>query len=137
MGLRVVVFPMPHSYKEICGQFLKLGKLLEKEALAKKIVNDSRNKIQRLTANKMNAGKKVFIQIGANPLFAVIPNTFMHDYIEFSGAATITAGMTSGSITREAVLKRNPDVIFIVTIHFIQNKFSTFAASFLENKRQK
>lgn len=122
MGLRVEVFPMPHSYKEICEQFLKLGKLLGKEAIAKKIVNDSRNKVQRLTANKMNAGKKVFIQIGANPIFAVIPNTFMHDYIQFSGATTITTGMTSGSITREAVLKRNPDVIFIVTMGILADE---------------
>ncbi len=121
VGLRVEVFPMPHSYTEICDQFSRLGKLLGKEALAKKIVSDSRSKVQKLSANK-SIGKKIFIQIGANPLFAVIPNTFMHDYIQFSGAETITSGMTSGSITREAVLKRNPDVIFIVTMGILADE---------------
>lgn len=135
VGLRVEVFQMPDSYNQICEQFLQLGKMLGKDNVAKKIVADSRDKVQKLTEKK-RTGMKMFIQIGANPLFAVIPNTFMHDFIRFAGAESITAGMTAGSITREAVLKRNPDVIFIVTMGILAEdekkqweKFSRLSAT--------
>jgi iron complex transport system substrate-binding protein len=115
MGVKIVVFPMAHSFKDICAQFLQLGKLVGKEAQAQKVlgqVNQKINKLKSATASN----KRVFIQLGANPLFAVIPNTFMNDYIVFAGAKNITEGMTTGSITREAVLTRNPEAIFIVTM---------------------
>ena len=117
VGINVVVFPIPHSFDEICQQFLQLGKLVGKEAQARKVIATSQQQVNKL---KLKPGtKKMFIQLGANPLFAVIPNTFMNDYIRFLGAKNITTGMTSGSITREAVLARNPDVIFIVTMGII------------------
>lgn len=115
LGIKTVVFPMPHSYNEICSQFLQLGRLIGKETAAKKVLNATQQKVNALKA-KVNSQKKILIQLGANPLFAVISNTFMNDYISFSGSKNIADGMTSGTITREAVLVRNPDVIFIVTM---------------------
>lgn len=115
VGVKVEVFHMSHSFAEICEQFLRLGKLLGKEAQANKIITESKAKLEKLKL-KSPTGKKMFIQLGANPLFAVIPNTFMHEYITNAGATTITDGMKTGSITREAILKRNPDIIFIVTM---------------------
>lgn len=115
IGIKIVVFPIPHSYNEICTQFLQLGQLMGKEQMARKVLAVTNQKVNSLKA-KAKSGKKAFIQLGANPLFAVIPNTFMNDYITFAGAKNIADGMTSGSITREAVLIRNPDVIFIVTM---------------------
>ncbi|OJU37310.1 MAG: hypothetical protein BGN96_04005 [Bacteroidales bacterium 45-6] len=115
MGVNIVVFPMAHSFNDICTQFLQLGKLVGKEAQAQKVLGDINRKIAKLKAG-YTSKKRVFIQLGANPLFAVIPNTFMNDYIVFAGAKNITEGMTSGSITREAVLTRNPEAIFIVTM---------------------
>lgn len=115
VGVRVEVFPKSHSFAEICEQFLRLGKLLDKEAQATKVIAESQAKLNKLKA-RTPSGKKMFIQLGANPLFAVIPNTFMHEYITNAGAETIMQGMKTGSITREAILKRNPDIIFIVTM---------------------
>jgi ABC-type Fe3+-hydroxamate transport system substrate-binding protein len=115
IGVKTVVFPMAHSFSEICAQFLQLGKLIGKEAQAQKVLRQINQKIAKLKATT-TSNQRVFIQLGANPLFAVIPNTFMNDYIVFAGAKNITQGMTSGSITREAVLTRNPEAIFIVTM---------------------
>lgn len=115
VGVKVEVFKMSHSFVEICEQFMRLGKLLGKEAQAAKIIAESKSKLEKLKV-KSPTGKKMFIQLGANPLFAVIPNTFMHEYITNAGATTITEGMKTGSITREAILKRNPDIIIIVTM---------------------
>lgn len=120
MGLNVVVFPIAHSYAEICQQFLQLGKLVGKGAEARKVVEDSQRKVNALKI-KRNTDNKILIQLGANPLFAVISKTFMDDYITFLGAKNIASGMTSGSITREAVLARNPDIIFIVTMGILAN----------------
>lgn len=129
VGINIVVFPMPHSFDEICSQFLQLGKLVDRETSARKVLATARQKVNSLKADR-HAVKKIFIQLGANPLFTVIPNTFMNDYITFAGAKNIADGMTSGTITREAVLVRNPDVIFIVTMGMLgleeQKQWETF-----------
>jgi iron complex transport system substrate-binding protein len=54
------------------------------------------------------------MQIGANPLFTVVPNMFMNDLILFSGTTNIAADLEMGSINRETVLVRNPDIIIVV-----------------------
>jgi ABC-type Fe3+-hydroxamate transport system substrate-binding protein len=115
MGICVEVLPMPKSFDEICSQFLRLGKLIGKESKAKEIISTTRTKVNKMKATPTHS-RKVFIQLGANPLFGVITKTFMNDYMTFSGAKNIADGMTSGTITREAVLLRDPDVIFIVTM---------------------
>jgi iron complex transport system substrate-binding protein len=61
----------------------------------------------------------VFFELGAKPIFTVIPNTFMDDYISFAGGENIASDLKSGTITRESVLARNPDVIFIVTMGIV------------------
>ena len=43
-------------------------------------------------------------------------NTFMNDFITFAGGENIASDLTRGTITRESVLLRNPDVIVIVTM---------------------
>lgn len=118
LGLNVTVFPMPHSFAEICDQFRQLGKLIGKDAQALRVLNDAQKKVNALKASKPIA-RKVFIQLGSDPIFAAIPNTFMNDYISFLGSKNIADGLKSGSITRESVLMRNPDVIFIVTMGMV------------------
>lgn len=118
--IKVAVFPTPQSFSEICDQFLLLGKLLGKEENAQKIVDESKAKIESFsTKNILQNSSKIFFQIGAKPLFTVLPNTFMNDYISFVGSKNIAEGMSQGTITRESVLTHNPDVIFVVTMGII------------------
>ena len=56
----------------------------------------------------------IFMQIGANPLFAVVPETFMNDFINFSATENIFEDLTLGSVNRETILVRNPDIIVVV-----------------------
>ena len=115
--IRVEVFPTPKSFEEICGQFLRLGKIIGKSTLANEIINKSKTKVaQCIKESKWTDPPKVFIQIGAKPLYAVISNTFMDDYIQFINAKNIAADLTIGTITRESVIARNPDIIFVVTM---------------------
>ena len=43
----------------------------------------------------------------------------MDDFVTFSGGTNIASELKSGSITREYVLKQNPDIIFIVTMGIV------------------
>ena len=119
-GIRIEVYPTARSFNDICSQFLNLGKIIGKEKHAIAVVNDSRKKVEQLQQSLTSEQKpKMFIQIGANPLYTVYPNTFMDDYITFAGAQNIASDLTIGSITRECVLLRNPDIIFVVTMGIV------------------
>ncbi len=116
LGVKVLEFPTPKSFSEICDQFIELGATIGKQALAEEIITNAKSRMKTIQA-KVPAGQskqKIFIQIGANPLFAVVPHTFMNDFVRFSGTENIASDMTVGSINRETVLVRNPDVIIVV-----------------------
>ncbi|OFX22719.1 MAG: hypothetical protein A2033_10670 [Bacteroidetes bacterium GWA2_31_9] len=120
-GIKIHMMPKLQSYNDICEDFLKIGKLVNKEDVALKIISESNHKVDSLKKLLIgnNSKPKVYMQIGANPLFTVIPNTFMNDYITFSGCENLAFDFNQGSITRESVLTRNPDIIFIVTMGMI------------------
>jgi ABC-type Fe3+-hydroxamate transport system substrate-binding protein len=116
-GIRTEVFPTPRSFDEICSQFLHLGSLTGKEPVADSIVTSVRKEVAAIRAKHRFPGPTtVFFQIGAKPLFTVLENTFMNDYITFLGARNIAEGFTRGTITREFILMKNPDVIIIVNM---------------------
>lgn len=138
IGIRVEVFPIPKSFDEICTQFLKLGTIIGKEAKAKTVITETKAKVNKIKASHINGIKpKVFLQIGAKPLFTVIPNTFMNDYILFCGGVNIASDLKMGSIGREAVLKRNPDVIFIVTMGIIGEEEKAVWENYADLKAKK
>ena len=51
--------------------------------------------------------------MGANSEFWVLDKTFMNDFIRLCNATNIASGLTHGTLTRESVLLKNPDVIII------------------------
>ncbi|HKJ42667.1 MAG TPA: helical backbone metal receptor [Sunxiuqinia sp.] len=116
LGVKVLVLETPKSFDEICNQFIRLGEEVGKKELAEEIIAKSKEQIEgiRQRVPKDIPHQKMFMQIGAKPLFTVVPNTFMNDFITFSGCENIASDLKIGSITREAVLVRNPDVIVVV-----------------------
>ena len=120
-NIRVEVFPTPKSFEGICSQFVEMGKLLGKEEDAIQHVADIKREIEaiKMLSATRNFNKKVFIQIGADPLYAVIPSSFMNDYILFANATNVAEDLTMGALSREAVLTRNPDYIFVVTMGIV------------------
>lgn len=116
-GIKYKVFNSPVNFKGICDQFLETAKLLGKEPEAKRIISSEQAKLDSLKKKVSKQPKlRIFIELGAKPLFAVIPNTFMHDYIVFIGGVNIATDMNTGIISRESVLLKNPDIIFITTM---------------------
>ncbi len=117
LDIPVEIFPTPKSFNEICSQFLRLGVLVGNQKLAGELIGQADSRVKELQELcTWNIPPKLFIQIGSKPLYAAIPNTFMDDYIQFVNGINITADLSRGSLTREAVVARDPDVILIVTM---------------------
>ena len=120
LNLRVEYMPYPKSFEEICNDFIWLGELVGQGTKARTIVSQQKERLAKLKAGiPSGQNPKIFIQIGAKPLFCAIPKTFIDDFIGFSGGINIASELRTGNITREYVLKQNPDIIFIVTMGMV------------------
>ena len=116
-GIEVETFKTPKSYKEITDQFLQLASTVGKVAVAKEIIAKSDKRIKEIQQQYQNKpSSKIFFQIGSNPLFTVLPNTFMNDFITIMGGTNISNELSKGIIGREFVVAKNPDYIFICTM---------------------
>jgi len=114
LGVKVEMFDTPRSFDDICSQTMKLAYLLNCEPKAEKVVANAKRRVAEIRERcKNRPSSKVFIQIGANPIFTVIEDSFLNDYITFCNAENIAKDLTSGTISREVVVARNPDVIVI------------------------
>lgn len=117
LGIRVELFPSPKDFNHLCQSFLRLGRMVGREEKANEIVDKAKKEaafIRRQVERKKKI--KMFWQLGAKPLFAATKGYFTNDYIEYAGGINIAADAKSGIYSREEVLKRNPDVIVIVTM---------------------
>lgn len=116
LGIETLMLPYSKSFDDLCSQLQQLGEKIGKRTMADEIVTSSKQKIEELKKRVPQTSKKpkLFLQIGANPLFTAVPNTFMQDFIDFAGGVNIASEFKIGSITREKVLVSNPDVIFIL-----------------------
>jgi ABC-type Fe3+-hydroxamate transport system substrate-binding protein len=120
LGIRVELFPSPRNFEHLCQSFLRLGRMVGREEKAKEIV-DKAKKEAAFVRRKVEGEKKIkmFWQLGAKPLFSATKGYFTNDYIEYAGGINIAADAKSGIYSREEVLKRNPDVIVIVTMGIV------------------
>lgn len=113
-GIRVEVFLQPRNYDEIISQFERLGELLEKGPEASRITHESRARVAELKKTAQTYHKKrVFLQIGAKPLYGAGGNTFLNSLLLDANAVNLSADSGTGQISREQVILRNPEVILI------------------------
>lgn len=114
-GIRVMLFPMPRNFEDLCHSFLRLATLVGKEKEAGRMVAEARQRVTRLSAKVAGQPRpKVFVQVGAKPLFTMSGGTFVHDYIRLAGGENVGADSGVGYFDYETVLQRNPDIILIV-----------------------
>lgn len=116
-GIRVVKFPSPRDFEELCEQFLELGRITGRERTAERIIEAVKARVS-LLKEKVNGLPKprVFVQVGAKPLFTVTGDSFINDFIRFAGGINIARDLRSGLFSREEVLRNNPDIVIIVTM---------------------
>ncbi|MDD2889802.1 MAG: ABC transporter substrate-binding protein [bacterium] len=117
MGIKVINFSSPENFQQICEDFLKLGDIVGKEFESMEIINQTSEKIDSICKQVENLPKpKVFIEVGANPLFTAPKHSFIHNLIELGGGINIGEDTKNGLYSREKVLKQNPDIIIIITM---------------------
>jgi len=118
LGIKVEVIPTPVSFDEICEQTHQIAEIIGCTENAQQIIEKIKGQVDSLKQLSKRSFKKqkFFFQIGANPVFTVLENTFMNDFITFCNGENIAGGMKRGTITRESVLLKNPDVIIIATM---------------------
>jgi len=117
IGINVVVFDTSKDFDGLCSVFINLGRLLGKEKQALDMIEVSKKSIAQ-TLKKVEGlpRKKVFVQLGSKPLFAATRDFFINDLIEFAGGINIFKNMRSGLVSREEVVRKNPDIIIITTM---------------------
>lgn len=117
LGLRVETFRQPTSFVDICEQFLRLGRMLGLEERAEAIVDQARRKVAMVRqAVAPLPRRKVFLQVGAHPLYSSIKSSFTNDFIELGGGINIAGEQLSGVMKTEQVIALNPDLIIIAVM---------------------
>lgn len=120
LNIKVLSFPSAKTYAEICEQFITIASYTGKEQLAKKIVEYQKRRLDSIKKSIPKGEKpKIFIELGAKPLFTAVPNTFMDDFITQAGGINIATDIITGIITRENVILKDPDAIVIVTMGIV------------------
>lgn len=113
-----VIVVDPKNMDEIYQSIELLGKVINREEQAKKVIDDMKekvNEIQKLVADTPKV--KVFYVVWNNPLMTAGAGTFINDLIELAGGENIFSDAQSwATVSIEEVLARNPEVI-VLTPH--------------------
>lgn len=115
LGIWVEVFPTPRTFEDLCGNFLQLAALLGVEEKALEVLREAKERMERLRVQGRGKSPRVFVQIGANPLFAAGSDSIISEAVRLAGGRNVVTGKTS-PWSREAIIKADPDVILIVTM---------------------
>lgn len=117
LGLRVEAFDQPASFADICTHFRRLGTMLGLEKRAESIIAQAVAKVDAVRqAVHPLPKRKVFLQVGASPLFSSVTTSFTHDFIALGGGINIAGEQRSGAMKTEQVLALNPEVIIIAVM---------------------
>ncbi|MCX5710965.1 MAG: helical backbone metal receptor [Candidatus Omnitrophica bacterium] len=119
LNIEVKLFPAPKNFTSLCDQFLELGKAVGKEPEAKEIVKTAEEKVARIKSmTAMLIKPKVFIEIGAKPLFTANRDYIINDFVKLAGGKNIAEDSKIHAYSKEEVLRKNADIILIVTMGF-------------------
>jgi ABC-type Fe3+-hydroxamate transport system substrate-binding protein len=116
-GIKIIAFQTTKSYEEICQNLMQVAEYTGKTLVADQIIKKQKHRLDSIISNIPKGNKpRIFFEIGTKPIFTVLTNTFMNDFITFAGGENIASDLQKGTMTRESVFLRNPDVIVIVTM---------------------
>lgn len=123
LGIKVYV-SNANSIEQIKAEILEVGKIIDKEKQAQKVVeqmNQKLNSVTKYVAEKKSKSSleniKVFWQVWDSPLMTVGKNSFINDIINYCGVTNIFENEISAYpiVTKEAVIYENPDFIFFTS----------------------
>ena len=117
LGYKVETFRQSASFTDLCTQLLRLGEILGLEQRAREIVSQAEKKVEDV-ASKVRPfpRQKVFLQVGARPLFSSVKGSFTNDFIELAGGINIAGTQKIGAVKTEQVIALDPDLIVIAVM---------------------
>ena len=118
LGCSIHVFAGCENFDCMCAGFKELGDLLGKGEKAEAMVKETRARLDAIQAHVKGRNRpRVFWQVGASPLVTASDATFTGEFLRRAGAVNIfgDALMRYPRVNVEEVLRRNPDVIIVVT----------------------
>jgi|YNPMSStandDraft_1061717.scaffolds.fasta_scaffold08624_3 iron complex transport system substrate-binding protein len=113
LGFRVVIFQQPKDFDEICREYETIASLLGEEKKAREEIASLRKAVDTLKKSAQGKKRRVFFQIGINPLWTLPDQSFMQDYLLYANAINIATNVGYGQISLEEVVARDPEVILI------------------------
>ncbi|UOD33871.1 ABC transporter substrate-binding protein [Deferribacteraceae bacterium V6Fe1] len=115
LGIRVEIFEYPKRIEDIFDTLIKLGEYTGKVDIAHKIFWESKVKLKVVRERFSRKEKqRLFFVVGINPLFTVAKDTYIDDMIGVINCENVSHNLISGMISKEYVLKSNPDAILIM-----------------------
>ncbi len=116
-GLKVVVIREENRIDGLCNSITTLGKLLNKNDLAKQRVDDIQLRLRNVRQGMDGAqtNKKVYYVVGFGDAgdYTAPSTSHIHEIITIAGGRNIGADLTSWNVSREFVFESDPDIIII------------------------
>ncbi|OIN97207.1 hypothetical protein AUJ66_04040 [Candidatus Desantisbacteria bacterium CG1_02_38_46] len=119
VSINVFAFGKVENFKKACQDFQMLGEIAGRKNRAKNIVKEITKKMEEIKKRIKNMPPvKVFCQLGSDPIVTAGKGTFIDELIHIAGGINIAHNITQryARFSREQVIKKNPDVIIIVTM---------------------
>ena len=121
------------SFNEICSDILKLGKLINKEEIAKDLVSNARK--TKLRISTINTNKSILLLEWIDPYFSA--GHWIPEQIEMAGfkSAIGKKREKSKKITIEEIIKSDPDFIGLICCGYNLDENKSFANQVYNDKR--
>ncbi|GAF91658.1 unnamed protein product, partial [marine sediment metagenome] len=135
LGLEVVVFDACNTFDAVEKVLIELGKLTGKEEKTGEVMKEVKRTVRTVTEKLKNVPRvKVFWEVGARPLVSAGGKSFANEFIRRSGGVNIFADipLEYPRVSREEVLRRNPEAIMLVTMGDVTEKEKLYWQEFGE-----
>ncbi len=116
LGLKVVVLA-PKTVKDTLSTIMLVGKILNAEEAATKIVDSFKERLDKIEAKvkniPLNKRPKVFVGSMYEPIYSPGKETLLDELITLAGGRNIVGASGWLKISPEFVVKANPDIVVI------------------------
>jgi iron complex transport system substrate-binding protein len=125
LGFEVYVVEVSESFDDICANYYSLSEKLDRTKEAKKVIDTAKYAVKKIY-NKLKGVKetKLFWEIGSNPLYTAGAKSFVNDYNYYTKTINIYKDINRRylSINVEDIIRRNPDIIALANMEYINNE---------------
>lgn len=128
LGIKVHIFSPPQDYNSLKQQFISLGKLLNKEDFAKKIISYYEKKYKP-DKNMFTKNKIIFV-LGLEPIFVASEKSYIGEIINFAGGKNcITTEVLYPMLSVEEMINTNSDMIIVTDMGMKEEYIKKFFRS--------